>query len=271
MKGGSMAKDPGPDKSAEKPTQEEATPTSEQKTSEPAKEPEAKPKASVEGEDTKLPEGVKERTAERFQKLQEQLKRERELRIQLEKAAQPGKQPTAEPQVPDDWYDPVTGSVDVDKLRQREKTYTQKISQLEQQVQGVQNQTIAQQEKEAFASYPELDPSGKNFDEDFHDAVQGHLTSQLFKGKSVTFKEAADKISKFANKHASKAEKEGAKKALEQLSPKEQAALEATGGRSDRRLPESDLAQLQQESRQGGDRGIRAVMERMKRIPSVGK
>lgn len=245
-------------------TQEEAMPASEEKTTEETKV-----------ELAELPEDAKERTREQFEKLKSSYREEREKRIQMEKTFQEMQlKPKPQQPVVEDWYDPETNAVDLAKLRARETRRDAELTQLRQQVQGVQAQTQAQQEKEVFDLYPELNPSGDKFDESLHDAVTGYLTTQLLKGKNPTFKEGAEAVLKIADRKATKsaqeAEKTGAKKALEQLSPKEQAALEATG-RSDRRPKGKDLEFLSRESRRGDARGIEAIVERMKAIPQVGK
>jgi len=249
-----MADQPQAKKTAEKAPQPEAKPTSEQKTPEPVKTAEAPAKVAkpVEAEkERELPEDAKERTKEQFDKIKSNYRKEREKPI-------------------DDWYNQETGQVDVNKLKAREARRDAELNQLRQQVQGVSAQTQAQQEKELYVSYPELNPSGDQFDETFHKAVRGSLTTAYLDGENPNPKDVADAIMGIASKQTKQAEKEGAKKALEQLSPKEQAALEATG-RSDRRLPERNLGSLQQATRKGGDRGINAIVERMKGIPPVGK
>ena len=67
---------------------------------------------------------------------------------------------------------------------------------------------------------------------------------------------------------AEEAEKKGAKKAVEDLTPKEQASLEATGRSDQRSETVSSLEDLRQRSRRGD---LEAVVERLKNIPPVGK
>ena len=269
-----MADQPQAKKTAEKAPQPEAKPTSEQKTPEPVKTAEAPAKVAkpVEAEkERELPEDAKERTKEQFDKIKSNYRKEREKRIKLEQTFQQFQTKPQPQQKPvDDWYNQETGQVDVNKLKAREARRDAELNQLRQQVQGVSAQTQAQQEKELYVSYPELNPSGDQFDETFHKAVRGSLTTAYLDGENPNPKDVADAIMGIASKQTKQAEKEGAKKALEQLSPKEQAALEATG-RSDRRLPERNLGSLQQATRKGGDRGINAIVERMKGIPPVGK
>jgi len=247
-------------------TQEETMPVTEQKT------PDAEGQAEVKGE---LPEDATQRTKEQFDKLKSNYREERDKRIKMEKEFQ-AMQLKPQPQKPtgEDWFNAETGEVDLVKLREERGRETNRIAKLEQQVQGVQKQTQAQQEKEVFDLYPELNPSGEEFNEPLHDAVSGYITTQLLKGNNPTFKEGAEAVlqigSSESQKTTQKAEKAGAKKALEQLSPKERASLEATG-RSDKRPQSKDLDFLSRESRRGDSRGVEAIYERLKGITQVGK
>ena len=198
-------------------------------------------------------EEVKPRTEERIKKLTQELRAEREARLRLEQAT---------PAIPQ-WYDPTTGVVDPNKLQEREQTLISQLQTLQQQVSGYTKQQDLAQEKEAYAAYPEL-----KSDDQFHEEVIRKMATEFAIGNNPTMKEAADAVMGFAKKLTTKAEKEGARKALEQLAPKEQASLEATG-RSDRRLPSQDLASLSRQSRYGGDSGTAAVLARLKNIPSV--
>jgi len=252
-----------------KDTQPEAMPTSNQQTPEqegatPAGETITEPASSEEGQE--LPEGVKERTTEQFDKLKKELAAERERRVRLERQFAPPSQTL--PQIPE-WYDPTTGLVDVSKLSQREAILRQELNQVKSQLVGVARQSEITQEKEAYAAYPELNPNRNNFDENFQEHVISYMATAFTKGQTPTLKEAADKVMSLAKKVATKAEAEGAQKALEQLSPKEQASLEATG-RSDRRLPRVDWEQIRVTTRRGGHAGLEAAMQRISRIKSVG-
>ena len=257
---------------SERDTQTEAMPTSEQQTTKPeeAKQvadvsQETEPAKTDEGQE--LPESVKERTTQQFEKLKTQLAEERKRRLELEKSF---RQPSQAEQSLPEWYDSTTGEVDVNKLQQREAGLKQELDQMKTQLQGVSRLTEVQQEKEAFASYPELDPSSDSYDDNFQEQVVSYMATAFAKGKAPTLKEAADRVTSIATKIAARAEREGAKKALEQLTPKEQASLEATG-RSDRRLPSTDIEQLRSATRRGGRDGLNVAMQRLANISSVGK
>lgn len=64
------------------------------------------------------------------------------------------------------------------------------------------------------------------------------------------------------------AKKEAASEAVEQLTPKEQASLEAAGNPGRRSQANSNLPDLQQRTRKGD---LEAVMERIKNISAVGR
>lgn len=233
-------------------TPQEPMPSSEQTVESQTEEVETSPQETAE-----LPEGVKDRTTEQFNKLKRELAEEREKRTRLERAYTP-----PQPTIPE-WYDPNTGVVDPNRLQQREQMLLNELNTLKQQVSGYTKQSEAQQEKEAYTAYPELKQ-----DEQFHEEVIRKMATEFALGRNPTMKEAADAVMGFAKKLATKSEKEGARKALEQLAPKEQASLEATG-RSDRRTPSQDLAQLSRQSRYGGDSGTAAILARLSRVPSV--
>ena len=229
-------------------TPQEPMPSSDKTTETQTEEVETSPQETAE-----LPADTKARTTEQFNKLKEDLRLEREARMRLERS---------QPAIPE-WYDPTTGVVDPNRLQQRETAMISQLSQLQRDQENYRKRDEAIQEKEAYTAYPELKSNDK-----FHEEVIRKMATEFAIGNNPTMKEAADSVMEFAKGLATKAEKDGARKALEQLAPKEQASLEATG-RSDRRLPSMDLASLSRQSRYGGDAGQAAIMERMKNIPSV--
>lgn len=255
---------------AETETPAAPTPSAEQKTSEPVAEvasPSGESTSQASGEELELPDGTKERTTQQFEKLKQELREERERAKRYEQMLGRQVQPQVPRQVqkPDsNWYDPDTNMVDVNKLQRYNQYLESQVGQLSQRVQSITESDQRKQELETFSVYPELDPNANSYDKDFSDAVQGALTSAYLRGETPTFKEVADKIANFAGKKVKVAEKQGATKAMEQLTPKEQASLEATG-RSDKRVEvRQDEAQLQQRTRIGD---IDAILERLKGVP----
>lgn len=200
-----------------------------------------------------LPEGTKPRTTEQFEKLKAQLAEKTARLSRYERQQAMGILPPQDKA----GQDPV-------------QALQQKVAYLESQVTGYVKQSEEQQEQEAYASFPELNPKSGAFDNDFQEQVISYMATQFAKGQAPTIKEAAQKLVAIAEKRAKRAEKEGAKKALEQLSPKEQASLEATG-RSDRRMPSVDFADLRDKTRMGGLAGRDAAFERLQKISSVTK
>lgn len=255
-------------------TQQEPMPSSEQQTADANTAPEAGQQAESTGqaEERSLPDDAKDRTKREFDKLKNDLATERKKRLELEKFY--NQQPQASQQTNSgemDYFDPDTGEVRVDRLHQRLTQAEQRAMLAEQQAQQVLRSEQVKQEQEAYASHPELDPGSDTFDEFFFDAVSGTLANAYAKGQSPSLKEVADRLKGLTGNQVSKvveeAEKRGANQALERLSPKEEASLEATG-RSDARMQASGtLEDLQLRTRSGD---TAAIMERLKSIPPVG-
>jgi len=260
-------------------TQQASMPDAEQKTADPevpqAASPQGEGQQETKGKEAKLPEGVKERTTKEFQKLRKQLAEERSKRVKAEKVftdlgqipqpvdqAQPQQQPT----VPS-YFNPETGEIDVSRLEQQNIQLRNQVAQLGQQVQGITDAEQYKQEQEAYAAYPELDPNRDEFNQTFHNAVSGYLTNTLLKGDRVTFKTAADNIAGLSKKEVKKAEKAGADKALEQLTPKEQASLEAAGRSDKRKASPEELEELRRRTRQSSNSkdSLDAIVTRLRR------
>lgn len=221
-----------------------------------------------------LPEGVKERTSEQFEKLKTQMAAERERRLKLENALREQQvAPTQAKQDPKnpEWYNPETQEVDVGALNTHMSQLEQRALRAEQAAQGVATQNTAAQEREAYAAHPELDPGSDKFNEDFHSVVRGYLTDAMLGGKQVSFKEAADKIRSIGlgklDQKVEEAKEAGAKQAMENLTPKEEATLAATG-RPDRRTELGDQSDLELKTREGNQD---AIVARLSKLPPVGK
>ncbi len=72
-------------------------------------EPKQEETQVAEPEEPQLPEGVKERTSEEFDKLKAKLRDERSRRLYLENVYQQIQQPQQRVEVPPQLYDPATG------------------------------------------------------------------------------------------------------------------------------------------------------------------
>ena len=214
-----------------------------------------------------LPEGTSDRTREQFDKLRSQLREEKAKRVQTQSVFEqlkPFQQPSA-PVSTSQFIDPVTGNVDVNGLNYVISTTQQRAERAEQ---TVQRWVEEQQTKEAYTSYPELNPSHDSFNASLHRKTRAVLMDSMinpqdYSGKPLSFKEAADIAKGVTPEVLQKAQEEGAKKAIEGLTPKEQASLEASG-RSDRRNQTSNLDDLKWRTRKGDPS---AITERLRNIP----
>lgn len=268
-----MVDDPQANQTAEGQQQPASMPNAEQQ----VPEVNVNESASPQGEspqttntEVELPEGTKERTTREFEKLKTQLAQERQQRMKIEQMFSGMRQSQPQPvnQVPD-YFNPETGEINVDKLEARNRQLESQLQQLSGTVKSITEKEQIQQEQEAYASYPELNPNnGNKFNQVLHRAVTGYLTDAYLRGENPTMKQAADAINGIRAKDIKEAEKKGATQAMQQLTPKEQASLEATG-RSDRRTEViGNLERLQQRSREGD---FNAIAERLKNISSVNR
>ena len=266
---GGMADQPQADTSAVKDSPQEPMPSSEQNVPE-TQPAEASPQGDSQAqrvEEPTLPEGVPERTSEQFNKLKRQLAEEKEKRLSYERVMSKYTPPQvqAPPSQTPEWYNPETQEVQVSALDNKFRTLEQQLQSANRTIQGFVSQEDERQAKETYQDHPDLDPNGAKFNEEFHKAVVGYLATAYAEGKNPSMKQAADAIKSIGSSGIKKAEEAGAKKALESLTPKEQASLEATG-RSDNR-PVVSMDDLQDRSRKGD---IGAIMERLKNISTVG-
>ena len=220
-------------------SQEEAMSTSEQTPSESgeavAQVEEAAPEKT---EELELPDDAKDRTTEQFDKLKEQLRDERVRREEAEAVttSQYYNQPVTGVQKP--IYDAATGIVDVEELEALRGRTTKAEKAAVQSDRKLEKYIARQQENEAFSAYPELSSKSKDYNKNFavmsRDLMTGSIMNPKDYGGELSLVEAATMIRGMSAKDIKAAEKAGAAKAVEELTPKEQASLEATG-RSDRR------------------------------------
>ncbi len=223
-------------------------------------------------DDLELPEGTSERTREQFDKLKTQLREERSRKTNVQNVFEQLRpaQPAVTQEQINSFVDPVTGQVDINGLNTLIYSTHQRAARAEQTVQGW---IEGQQEKEAYTSHPDLDPNNlKSFNRTLFNKTRAVLMDSMlnpqdYNGKPLTVKEAGDLAKGVTSQAIDAAEKAGAQKAIESLTPKEQASLEATG-RSDRRNDVGDYDQLRQKTRKGDSQ---AIMERLRNIPAVGR
>lgn len=247
-----MAEDTRAQETAEETTQPAPMPSANQETSEPtATEPQAQ--SSEEGV---LPQEASERTRKEFDKIKQQLADERTRRQYFESVyAQKQGQQDAEPLPPG--VDPTVAALQ------------QQVVQTQSQFQSYLQE---QEDREAFAAHPELNPSDpKQFSQELHVAARriyldAMLNPQDYGGKQLNLKEAGDlaKAALQAPGAMEQAKREGAQEALTQLTPKEQAslgAMNATNGRQ--QAAAENHEQLRERSRKGD---LDAIAARLKAI-----
>lgn len=245
--------------------QPSSKPSEKQKTSQSSSDDQALKEGTSQrqdGSDLKLPDGAKQRTAEQFKKLKQQLADERGKRIEAEKLISNQYNPVTKTSQSPDYYNPETGVVDVHKLNQRLTAAEQRAISAERRSKNFQASEDRKQELDAYKAYPELNPRATNFNEDFHNAVVGMLSNAYAKGKTPTVKSIAKKIKSFSSSDTAKAKEEGAVQAMKQVNQKDQAALEATG-RSDRRTQVGNLNDLRKRSNHND---MSAIAERLGRM-----
>jgi hypothetical protein len=240
-----------------------ATPTGEQKTTGSEQVP------------NELPNEASDRTKERFETLTRELKEERQRREALEGAFNTLKPKEVKPEQVLPIVDPDTGLLNEQALvttQQRaieaERQAQETKRQLDGLLEGQKKQAQEREDQEAFTAHPELNPKNEKFNKDLRDItaslmLQSMVHPEDFGNKQLSHKEAGDKAKELIAKISGNVKEEAAKEAIEQLSPKEQAALEATGSRQRSNL--TDLESLQRRTRKGDPE---AIMERLARMQS---
>lgn len=257
------------------PTEEQKTPTLEEVDSGAAPQEVSPTTEATEG----LPDDASERTKKEFEKLRDELRTERSRRIETERMF--GQTTPATPQqfIPNQQqvtqvYDPQTGLLNEQALTDIQLKAMQAEQRATKAEQAIANFQIEQQTREAYVAHPELNPSNKDFDKDLNNRVRAFALDSMihpedYGNKQLTFKEAADFAKQtLSPKVVEQAKKEAAQEAIEQLTPKEQASLEAVGSPDRRQQVEQPLDQLRYRSRKGD---LDAIVERLKGIPVVGR
>lgn len=268
-----MADQPtGQNETPEKETQEAAVPTAEQQTPKPkVEQPVPQEKAAQQTDGQELPEDASERTRREFDKLRDQLKDERTRRQYYESVM--NTLTPQQPQQPSQIIDPETGLLNEQALTETQKTALEareRAARAEQALQSYQND---QENREVYREYPELDPTGGKHDKELHNETRRLMLDSMVNpddyGKQLSFIDAANLAKE---KLGTQATKEGAKEAIDQLAPKEQASLEAHGSsqraREDIASAEEDT--LRYKARRGDDHAMAELLAR-KRVKSSGE
>jgi hypothetical protein len=252
-------------------TQDAPMPSAEQQPSEqvtPAKEVPVKEVSEGEESDAfSLPDGVKDRTSEQFDKLKQRLADERSRRLEAESYLSSVSNQSSGMQEKKPLYDPATGYVDVNELERIREANTKLEQKARQVEEKFEKYLQKQQETEAYQQFPELDPTSKDHNEALHRAVRALITDSLinprdYGGKELTMRAAADMVAHLSEGRLEEVEKSAKDKFVKELTPKEQASLEV-GSRSDGRDHEELPEDVRTRSREGD---MQAIMERMKNL-----
>lgn len=219
-----------------------------------------------------LPEDAKERTKSEFEKLQTQLREERQSREQLEAAYKSLLQPKNEiKETP--IYDPESGLINPDELTKLQK----RAQEAEEKAQkALDEATKIKQEGEfakAYIKYDWTNPHSDKFDKKRSNlaaaiALASMVNPNEYGGKQLDLEGAAEFVEGLTSKQVEQVKADTAKQVIEQLSPKEQAALEATGS-SGRREPDQstlDFEDVKVATRKGGNDGLVATMARLREL-----
>lgn len=226
---------------------------------------------SVQSTQEGLPADASDRTRNEFEKLRNQLREERVRRETLEqtfKTFQPQPAPVVR-ETPKPFIDPETGFLNEDRLTAAEQRAIDADTRAKQAEESLKSYLLEQEKREAFTAHPELNPEKSGFDQNLSNLTRSILTDSMlnpqdYGGKALSFKEAADRVKGLQKPVLEQAKKEGAQQALEQLTPKEQAALAANGVPNQQSSTRGDLSQLQYRTRKGD---VDAIHERMKGVP----
>lgn len=206
-----------------------------------------------------IPEDI-EKQRKAFQEMRQEIKRLKEEKTVREKSESVFDQFKPQAQTPDvsQFADPITGNVDWNAYQQADS----------QRVRAEAQQAARDEvdEYRAREKHPEL----------FNDPeVEKEIAAQWFfekyQGQRTSITEIADRVAKRYSKAVTKAEKIGADKALDEVSEKEKAAMEATSQTSEparQATASADLDSLREQSRFGDEDAIAA---RLKSIPWANK
>jgi hypothetical protein len=218
-----------------------------------------------------LPVDVEEqRRAFQEQRLEiKRLREEKEARAKSESAFDVFR-PKAVPQTQsgpirvEDYTDPYTGVLDTNRYNE---AVNNKLQFAEQNARFTAQQTVQEtlDENKAKDKYPELfaDPETEQ-------EIADRWFAARMRGENPSVFDIAGRVAKRFGTAVSKAEKIGAEKILEQVSPKEQAALAAEGGTSftsRNQLSNDEFETLRRQSRGRDSSAEDAVAKRLKRIP----
>lgn len=228
------------------------------------------PKSEGESDGVESSMSEEQRRAFQEQRLEiKRLKEEKQARLKSESAFQVFKpRPAAnlaEPVRVEDYTDPVTGEIN-------RPAYNAAMEARQARIEAARaDQSFEERidEYRAREKYPDLFANP---------VIEKRIAAEWYfekvQGNNVTVSEIAESYAREFSKAVSKAEKVGAEKALEQVTPKEQAALQAssqTSAPAQRVASEEELDRLRAQSRGVGGSAEEAIAARMKAIPWANK
>ena len=263
-----MTNDTQAEQTPESGTQGAAVPTANQQVSQPAGSAEADQSSG--GAESQapaasgLPDSASERTTEQFDKLKTQLREERAQREKVEgtfrdyysSTQQSANKQTEATQA---IVDPDTGLIDEKALNALQGDTQKALKEAQEALQASKQSAQAAEEREAFATHPELDRNDDSFDNELHVKTRRILTDAMlnpndYGGRQLSFKQAADIAKGLGG--AKEAKAEGAKEAIESLTDTEQAALAAQGSSGRRTNTQETTAELSYKTRHGDDQAL---------------
>lgn len=234
-------------------------------------------------EDASLPDGVKERTREQFEKLKNQIRELKSAQVK-ETIPQYGSayeefrpQPTQQPepfQAPQGFAPQMQNFVDADGNLDVNAFQTAVTQQATQQAIAAANQIArdniarleeTQEVKEAHGVHPEIDPTNKaKFDRELYDSVRDRILRNKFEGKKQTLAEVTADIKRLFSR-SKPASTTTPAQAVEQYKQTQEARNQGPieQGKGASRSSDSDLEDLKARTRQGDDA---AFKERMRKL-----
>lgn len=265
---------------------EEALPTSQEQEPETPAEPEATEANEEKQEEApveetpqeELPEGVKERTTEQFDKLKNQLAEERaknargtsvfdNMRGPVPQDPQQAQQPN--PFIPEQQQEEplveADGTVDINKINNSFEQFNQAEERIMQREQRFLRMEEDRQTQEAHEAHPELDPQGNSFDPDLFDMVSAVAAQNMVNGGTKSIKQITDEVKGFRSspKEEKKVRKQAIQDFKEGQEKKDQGPIEE--GKGGERKADTNLAELKERTRQGDSS---ALDQRLKDIDS---
>lgn len=267
-----MVDDPQAQNTPVKEQQDSAMPTEAQKApdTEVVVEADSQSAPSTSTPEEGLPVDTSDRTRREFDKLQQKLREERAQREYYQnvfnslQAKQPEQQSTPV-------YDPDTGLINEDVLTDVQRRAYEAEQRASRAESAVQSYLQEQENRTTYSSHPELDPNGEKFDQNLHNLTRGVLLDSMvnpqnYGGKQLSFSEAAEMAKDSVGKAAQNAGTQAVQQELENVAPKEQASLEATGSSGRRTAVNEDFDSLVQASRQPGKKGEEAIAARLRML-----